>query len=1049
MRKSILSLFVSLLLPAAAMAQLKLCGNVVDASGWSGNVYTDPYGIYSFDASDANLTLNSVAQSRSLNGNGGGVADDKDVYLYCGVEIEDNYASGKVYKFSQTDFDGKNSGYVSGLYQVPTALTWDASTGNYYGCFYKNDNDGFEFGVASLSSGRPSRTKIGTLKERLVAMADNDAGVVYAIGLSGKLYTVNTESGALTEIGNTGVTPANMIQSACYADGCIYWAAQTGKRQSALYKVDPATAVATKIGDFPKGEQFSVLYPFKAAAEDGAPAKIEKMTANFEGPSLTGSVSFTMPAKTFAGGDLSGELTWTLQKDDNVLATGKADAGTVVTVPELTLENDYNTLEVYTANEVGKSPVYKEAFFVGPDTPSAIAWGGATLTVDDQNKATVTWSPSESGINGGYFVPEEVKYNVVRMPGEVKVAQGIKETSFSEQLPDAEGIVTYYYSITPVFMGNEGYSSETNKVNVGSGYEIPFAENFDDGALDRWTVLDLNDDYTTWWLNSGYVYSQAGYDGGSNDWLISPQLHLVPGKYYKVSFKYWGGLPDYTEYAGNSFEVGFGKGTDPATFQIVGSKSGVILAEENAKTFSAVVKVDEDGYYNFGIHDTSSADAYAIYVDDFSVVEGGTLQVPAPISDFSAVADADGALKVELSFTAPSTTAEGKPLTDLQKIEIVRDEKDTVKTFEAPKAGEKFSFADTDATGLTDGSHHYSIHSVNGKGQSLDAETDVKVGIAAPGATTDLVAEEKEDGIHLTWNAPTVDADGNAVNPENYTYTIAAMKYYTQEVVIVADDVKGTSYVDNKTLDADGDQLQVYYMVQAKNRAGVGLIAESNQFVVGKSYSLPMTEGFSPEYDRQSKYLWWIDLSQDINTMSFFRFGTGMSSDGDDGCAVFFGAAENSFSNLRSGKISFAGTEKPQISYDYYMEYDGEAKLSVEYSADLKTWTQLDCLDMSTVHPEEAAWMTHTLDATPCVAYPYVYIRLHGECIDGYTPIYVDNINIKESSVSSIDNAAVSADNPVDIYTVAGQLVRRNATTTKGLAPGLYVVNGKKMFVDR
>ncbi len=1049
MRKTILSIIVSVLLPTAAVAQPKLCGNVVDASGWTGNIYTDPYGVYSFDASDASLSMTTVAKSRSLNGNGGGVADADNVYLYCGMELMEDYAYATIYKYSQTDiYSASRCGSLGSLLQVPTALTWDASTNNYYGCFYNSYNTGYEFGTAYLATGRPSRNKLGVLKERLVAMADNDNGTLYGIGLSGKLYDISPEDGTLTEIGSTGVTPTDMIQSACYVDGTIYWAAQLGKRKSALYKVDPSTGEATKVGDFPNGEQFSVLYPYKAAAEDGAPAKIEELTPNFEGASLTGSVSFTLPTKTFAGEDLTGELTWTIEKDGTALATGKAAAGTAVTATDITLENDYNTLEVYTENEVGKSPVYKYAFFVGPDTPASIEWGSATLTVDDDNKATVTWKAVTSGMNGGYIVPEEVTYNVVRMPGEVAVATNIKETTFSEQLPKANGIVSYYYSITPVFMEHEGYSSETNKVNVGSGYEVPYTEEFNEDALDQWTVLDLNDDYCTWWQNSGSVYSQAGYDGNSDDWLISPSIHLVPGNYYKVSFKYWGGLPGYDEYAGNAFEVGFGKGTDPTALEIIGSKSNITLDEEDAKVFSAVVKVDEDGQYNFGIHDVSPSDAYLLYVDDFTVEEGGTMQVPAPISDFAAVANNDGELKVELSFTAPSTTAEGKPLTDLEKIEIVRDEKDVVKTFESPEAGKKYTFTDTEETGLTDGSHHYAIHSTNGKGQSLDAEADVKVGIAIPGATADLTAEEKEDGIHLSWIAPTKDANGSEINPENLTYTITVVKYYTQEYIVVAEDVKGTTFVDNKTFVDLDDQLQAYYLVQAKNRAGEGAAAQSNQFIVGTPYTLPMTEGFSPEYSRNSKYLWWIDLTQDINTMAFFRFGTGMSSDGDDGCTAFEGA-EGSYCNLRSGKINFSGATKPTISYDYYMDYDGEAKLAIEYSADLKTWTELDCLDLSTVEVGDGGWMSHSLDASPCTAYPYVYIRLHGECTDGYTPLVVDNIVIKDTSESSISSIALSENSPSDIYSVSGQLVRRNATTTKGLAAGMYIVNGKKVFVGK
>ena len=36
---------------------------------------------------------------------------------------------------------------------------------------------------------------------------------------------------------------------------------------------------------------------------------------------------------------------------------------------------------------------------------------------------------------------------------------------------------------------------------------------------------------------------------------------------------------------------------------------------------------------------------------------------------------------------------------------------------------------------------------------------------------------------------------------------------------------------------------------------------------------------------------------------------------------------------------------------------------------------------------------------------------------------------------------------PVDIYTVGGKLVKNGATSTKGLAKGVYVVNNQKLIV--
>lgn len=1052
MRKTILSLIVSVMLPAATFAQPKLCGNVVNARGWSGSQYSDPFGIYSFDASDATLQLKTEATSRYMLGRGGGVADADNVYLY-DVEMDGTYVYGTIYLMEKTEYNARTYARIGSPFDVPTAMTWDASTKNIYGCFYSNNASGYEFGVLTIASGRADRTRISKLSERIVALSDDDNGTLYAIGKSGMLYTISPTEGTLTEIGATGIIPSENIQCACYDGGIIYWAAQTSDNKSNLYKVDPTTGSATLAGSFPKNEHFSCLYKFQAAAEDDAPAAITDMTTDFEGPSLTGTLSFTLPDKTFAGEDLSGKLSWTVTKNGETIATGKGNAGETVTTDPLEFSNETNYVELYTENAIGRSPLYKTAFYVGPDIPSSVSWGEPKLSVDEERNATVTWPAVTSGVHGGYFKPEEVTYKVVRMPEGLVVADKLAATTFSEQLPEKSGITSYYYTVAAQFMGNESYTTETNKVNVGSGFEVPFEEQFNDGALDYWTVLDQNGDYTTWWLNDGSVYSQAGYDGGSDDWLISPAIHLLPGRYYKFAFRYWGGLPEYEDYKGQDFEVGFGKGTDPSTFQILGKKQNVILNEEDAEEFSAVVKVDEEGRYNFGIHDISPSDAYLLYIDSVTVTEGGTMEIPAPISDLTAVADAQGDLKVVISFTAPKFTAEDKPLETIDKIVIRRDKDTVVKTFTSPTPGEKLTFTDTEETGLTDGNHLYAVTSTNDKGESLEAEANVKVGMEIPSSVSNVVAEEQADGIHLSWSAPETDIQGNPINANALTYDITAVKYYTGEENKVATGLKGTSYTDT-SFDLNGDQCQVYYIVHAANRAGCDEGIISNQLIVGKPYDLPITEGFSPEYDRQSKYLWWIDITQDINTMSFFRFATGQSSDGDNGCAVFIGT-EEAFCNLRSGKINMQDIKNPAMTYDFYLSPDLTmyANLDIEYSVDLKSWTSIDHLSFESLDdPQEEEWRTHTVDLNPLAGLPCVYLRLHGELMDSGSAILVDNINIKDNHTDAINvttaGSSVSSGKG-GVFGLDGRQVSidSSAESLRSLKPGVYMIGGRKVVI--
>lgn len=1045
MGKSTLAALLALqLMTLPAMAQsgtgkLTLAGNLVSSSN------NADYGVYSFSPTSGDLSVKKLATGNYMNGNGGSVATDATLYVSNYQDYGDGEVFGRLNGYDMTDWSNTFSrSFYGDMSMVATAMTWDASTATIYGCFYNASGRGYEFGILTPTP-RPQRSRILSLSKKYVALADNDAGTLYAIDADGDLYTVDESTGSATKIGSTGVTPSGSIQSAVYepTSGKIYWAAQTNGA-STLYEVDPSTATATSLGNFPNGEEFSSIFVSKPAADDNAPSAITGLTTNFEGPSTTGTVSFTIPTTTYGGGELSGNVEWFLI-DGDTIANGTAEARAQVTTSPVTLANDYNQLVVVLRNDAGFSPKYKQTVFVGPGTPSGIF--NATLSVDDNNLATITWDPSQGNATDGYFVQDSVTYTVVRYPDEVTIAEGLKTTTITDQLPETSGVTTYYYTITPEFMGNKGYAAETNKVNVGSGYTIPYFEDFDEGWIDRYTVLDVNGDYTTWWDSyEGSAYTQAGYDNGSDDWLITPDISFEPG-IYKIAFKYWGGLPDNSEFAGNALEVGFGQGTDPANLKIVGKIPNIILTQENRKEFTATVKVDKKGKYNVGIHDVSPSNAYTVYVDSLSITEGGTLSVPDTVSGFKATADADGALSVALSFNAPSKTAGGDALTDLTAITITRDDSTVVKTFENPTPGEALTFTDDATTGLTDGQHHYTVTAENAEGKGMAAYADVVVGIEAPGDAANFTAkDEGKDGIKLSWTAPQQSANGHPLNPESVTYNIYANKYFTSERILVAENVKGTSYTDSVTFDPDGEQLQVYYDIEAANRAGQSEGIISNQIIVGAPDSLPYHEGFDPSLPNQMAHLWWIDLTQDINTMAFFGFQTGASSDGDDGCAVYVGAQDGCFGNLRTGKIALGGSDSPRLTFDYMCNGSEDALLTVQASTDLDEWTDLFTISYDSITATDE-WHTAQVDLSSYTEPAYIYLRFHAESNNDESPVIIDNVDIRSDNSTGINSIARNDGKAADVYTLGGKLVRRNATSLNGLPSGVYIFGNRKVIV--
>ena len=94
----------------------------------------------------------------------------------------------------------------------------------------------------------------------------------------------------------------------------------------------------------------------------------------------------------------------------------------------------------------------------------------------------------------------------------------------------------------------------------------PFEEDWTDPeAFERYTVVDANGDGRTWGVNNNglarYAYSTRN---DADDWLLSPDLLLEPGRVYLLTL---------TAQAGKSYsermEVRLGEGDDPSNYTTV------------------------------------------------------------------------------------------------------------------------------------------------------------------------------------------------------------------------------------------------------------------------------------------------------------------------------------------------------------------------------------------------------------------------------------------------------------------------------------------------
>lgn len=92
---------------------------------------------------------------------------------------------------------------------------------------------------------------------------------------------------------------------------------------------------------------------------------------------------------------------------------------------------------------------------------------------------------------------------------------------------------------------------------------------------------------------------------------------------------------------------------------------------------------------------------------------------------FTATANPDNELKVDLQWTNPSQTVGGAPLTEIQSIEILRDNQ-LIHTINQPAVGEAMSW--TDQTIPCFGKYLYNIYAVTEAGNGLKDTVEVAVG---------------------------------------------------------------------------------------------------------------------------------------------------------------------------------------------------------------------------------------------------------------------------------------------------------------------------------
>lgn len=567
------------------------------------------------------------------------------------------------------------------------------------------------------------------------------------------------------------------------------------------------------------------------------------------------------------------------------------------------------------------------------------------------------------------------------------------------------------------------------------GLSVPYSLTFDEpDKLEGYTSVCPNDRPKFAYIAKGVSPVYSGFNCvasknlfSSNDieykdsWFISPAIQLEAGKKYIV--KYTVGVTKQERAS-----LGIFYGTEATAEAMTGTALAVTdvigkgLLEGQLFTVSGTIAPEATGAYNIGFYDNTDKYCSAkTILTNISVTEAASGEMPGEPTDFTAVADKDGALSVALSAKAPTVDVEGNTLKELTALEFLRGTT-VIKTIENPTPGETYTYTDNEAV---HGNSTYGVRAVNSAGNSNVVEQDVKAGLEIPNPPTDVAAHQTVAGsIKVTWTRPEQGIFGTRFGNLSLIKTKVEV-YDGATLVKTFNDLSGED-AELEINDGTADQKFYNLIVYAVTSGGESIPVEVNAVPVGKPAALPYSEDFAGGTTTQLLYA--SNNEQYTASWSF-----------KDGNAFFSGMSYGSLASLYSGLISIpAEAKKVAMTFEYSNDarnYTGSV-LTVLVNADGE-WVELK----SNEAPKEYTQMSIDLSE---YAGKDIQYALRGK--GGQYSYYIDvkNIKIAEEEESGIDSiVSDEAEGEAVYYDLMG---RRVANPSAGKIY-IKVLNGKAFRV--
>lgn len=904
------------------------------------------YGVYRLPVPGSPALTQLRAMPNMLSSfRGGAGSENYYVMSYYGTTIQNGVQQCLTAIFDINDWSlvAEVGGYGQ-FERICSDMTYDPVTERFYGCFLDRKQSRWLLGYMQLNKLSPAATittvtALSTLEVSLNGIAADADGVLWGVrNDNGELVTINKKTGEMTTKAVTGFVPGyngslawdntnhKLFWSVTYDDS----SAPSGI-SSAILAIDPLTGGLSGVHKYLNPTQTCGLYTeYTAAAQ--SPGQFSNFQVNFDGESLSGSVSFDAPTMLTNSTPATGSVNYILRvvKENGYEAVNETRSCTYsqkgIEVPvSLNTPGNY-TFSVQAFNSAGMGYPSSITRYVGSDLPQM----AQNIVLDCENgKVTLKWDKVDSTVNGGYFDPDKVKYvatmAVVDADGNVTglAAHTVAVNQTEWDVEATDDLRGYRASVTPVFDQNEGEAAFTPWTWYGA-LTAPFCQTMRTD-VDGWTPYNAGtgSPWEKYFGSAGRGWAiQYIWGTKNNAWLFSPDILLEKGRYYTFSLRTWSQIVDNTMHVYIGREASVEGMTDCLVdFAVNGHTTD---AKAPVTTFGFLCP--ETGVYHLGLLNDTRSDTYTnapyMWVNDVTCDVAPDAAPDAPALDVQY--DRAGQVKALVKITVPKQTYGGTPVEKFDSLTLAVNGA-VVGEWGQVAAGSELEF---EYEGAKSGACTFIAKALLGDLWGVPSITNVYVGMSVPVDPAWVNVEEHADclgTIDVTWEPVTLGTNGQEIDSAVVNYSVM--------------NILSNSYIQRgvteqpftvKACDPDR-QTALLISVNARTSAGESSTygRYSNQGIqhVGKPYDLPVRENFEDGYVKHSWSVVNQHSSYDHVSIVDARtsLNAGVDANGDGYCLQAFVPYENSQASLYSGVIDIpADANNPVFGFALYREYYGE-----------------------------------------------------------------------------------------------------------------------------